>query len=151
MNQLNQDGINAHNEYRARHGVQPLTYNKKLADYAQRWAEHLASVDRMYHSNTNAVGYGENIAYGYGQAVSGRTASKWWYDEINDYNFNSGSRKFFSFGKQIGHFTQLVWKNTKEVGFGSARASNGGVYVVANYYPPGNVQGHYLSNVFPPK
>lgn len=39
----------------------------------------------------------------------------------------------------IGHFTQLVWKNTQLVGFGKSFDDQGCVYIVANYFPPGNI------------
>ncbi len=33
---------------------------------------------------------------------------------------------------------KLVWKTTREVGFGVAKASDGSFYGVANYYPAGS-------------
>jgi hypothetical protein len=44
----------------------------------------------------------------------------------------------------------MVWCGTKQIGFGKAQSRNNRVIVVANYYPPGNVNGHYLQNVRPP-
>lgn len=40
-----------------------------------------------------------------------------------------------------GHFTQVVWKGSKEMGVGRATARSGNIYVVANYAPGGNMQG----------
>ena len=51
--------------------------------------------------------------------------------------------------KCAGHFTQVVWKGTKEMGVGRATARSGNIYVVANYSPPGNMQGAFQANVFP--
>ncbi len=42
-------------------------------------------------------------------------ATKAWYDEIKDYDFNLSR-----FSAATGHFTQVVWKNSKQVGFGVA-------------------------------
>lgn len=42
------------------------------------------------------------------------------------------------FTKETGHFTQLVWKETASVGIAVARDSRG-VYVVADFYPAGNM------------
>ena len=49
-----------------------------------------------------------------------------------------------------GHFTQLVWKGSKEMGVGRATARSGNIYVVANYAPTGNMQGAFQANVLPP-
>lgn len=49
-----------------------------------------------------------------------------------------------------GHFTQLVWANSKHFGLGKARSRSGKIVVVAHYAPVGNICGAYLQNVFPP-
>ncbi|MEO7393865.1 MAG: hypothetical protein ABIU11_02920 [Chitinophagaceae bacterium] len=33
---------------------------------------------------------------------------------------------------------QMIWKNTKEVGIGTATCPGGAFIIVANYNPPGN-------------
>ena len=64
--------------------------------------------------------------------------------EIHDYNFKTGKPK--KSGDVVGHFTQLVWKDSKEVGFGIA--FNGNVcFGVANYYPGGNFNNLELEQV----
>ena len=59
--------------------------------------------------------------------------SKNWYDEIKDYNFKTGKSTGVT-----GHFTQLIWKDSREVGFGVAFNGHS-VYTVANYFPGGNI------------
>lgn len=49
-----------------------------------------------------------------------------------------------------GHFTQLVWLNSRYFGVGKARSRSGKIVVVAHYAPPGNISGHYMENVLPP-
>ena len=51
------------------------------------------------------------------------TASLSWYNEIKDYSYANPI-----FGMTTGHFTQLVWKGTKSVGFGVSVSSTGSVY-----------------------
>lgn len=46
-------------------------------------------------------------------------------------------------------FTQLVWKGTKEVGFGIAKNQDGVYFFVAEYLPSGNIRGQYETNVLP--
>lgn len=43
--------------------------------------------------------------------------------------------------KVCGHYTQVVWKNSRYVGCGKAMAANGTLYYVCNYYPAGNTGG----------
>lgn len=68
-----------------------------------------------------------------------------WYDEVQYYDFSKQG-----FTSKTGHFTQLVWKNSKQVGFGITE-KNGIVYVVCRYSPPGNYLGQFEKNVFPAK
>ncbi len=54
-----------------------------------------------------------------------------------DYDTNSGD------GHVVGHYTQIVWKNTTHVGCGKAvsMTNNGGTHVVCRYSPAGNYIG----------
>ncbi len=57
------------------------------------------------------------------------------------------------FTHHLGHFTAMVWKSTKKLGVGKATASDGSSFVVARYFPAGNVtnQGHFENNVLAAK
>ena len=96
----------------------------------------------MTHSRGS--GYGENIYGSMGMAVYGRTAADAWYKEVRNYRYGSG------FSMNTGHFTQVVWKGSTRMGVGRATNSRGWTYVVANYYPPGNMQGAFTANVLRP-
>ena len=56
-----------------------------------------------------------------------------------------------SSGGSTGHFTQVVWKDSKELGIGMATGkSQSGMfctYIVGRYRPPGNYRGRYKKNV----
>ncbi|KAL0895382.1 hypothetical protein ABMA27_011515 [Loxostege sticticalis] len=139
--------LKAHNEYRRKHGVPPLEISKKLCKYAEEWAKTIAKKGSMEHRDQND--YGENIFYAWSSdpnfTVSGKDPVDKWYSEIKDHPFG---REPTSLGS--GHFTQVVWEDTKEVGVGMAKSKEGQVYVVANYYPPGNVMGSFATKVRPP-
>lgn len=96
----------------------------------------------MYHSK---CGYGENL-YFCSEDVKGDHPAYRWYREIKDYDFKKSEPI-----KGTGHFTQLIWKGSKEMGVAVAKAKSGKIYVVAVYYPPGNYIGEYKENVLPEK
>ena len=75
--------------------------------------------------------------------MTGAQATQQWYDEIKDYDFARSS------GRGTGHFTQVVWRDTREMGVGRAQGRDGKWLVVANYLPAGNFIGRYAENVFP--
>ena len=69
-------------------------------------------------------------------------ATNAWYDEIKDYNW-----KIPGFSVKTGHFTQVVWKNSLEIGIGVGLGENNSVVVCANYFPAGNMMGAFEENV----
>jgi len=50
-----------------------------------------------------------------------------------------------------GHFTQVVWEESKEIGVGVAADGKGTIFAVANYFPAGNYRGQFPKNVKPLK
>ncbi|KAJ5820433.1 secretion pathway protein Sls2/Rcy1 [Penicillium riverlandense] len=145
--------LQASNGYRTVHDASPLSWNEELAKYAKNWAEKCI----WEHSGGP---YGENLAFGYANASSAVDA---WGNEGADYNFEKPT----GFTEKTGHFTQLVWRSTTEVGcaaidcgytdessqsrrglFLNDRAADGtshaqGWYVVCEYQPGGNVVGEH--------
>ena len=79
-----------------------------------------------------------------GYEMSGQRAVDMWYEEIKDYSFRSPG-----FSSGTGHFTQVVWIDSVEVGVAKASNASGTQFVVARYNPPGNVLGHFPQNVKP--
>uniref|UniRef100_A0A4W3HFM0 SCP domain-containing protein n=1 Tax=Callorhinchus milii TaxID=7868 RepID=A0A4W3HFM0_CALMI len=136
----------AHNSYRKIHQAPPLTYNKEITKECQEWANYLAPAGKMEHSTTKN---GENIWYKWATdlgEVFGKEAVDAWYNEIKDYNFNEPG-----FKSETGHFTQLVWKSTTEMGIAYAVHENVAI-AVAQYSPAGNITNpsFFEENVLPP-
>jgi len=147
--------LKMHNYHRARHCAPPLVINERLNKIAQSYAEHLAATSTFEHSGNKLENetIGENLYMqwiSFGKVpVSGKEATKSWYDEIDLYSF-----KRAKYSEETGHFTQLVWKSTQKIGVGVALSPNGReVYIVANYYPAGNIinSGYFEKNVLPAK
>jgi pathogenesis-related protein 1 len=133
--------IRLHNKARADVGVGPFVWSAKLAAYAQKWADHLAAIGcRMEHRPSSGAWrriYGENLFmgtagyYGVGDAVDS------WVSEKKDYR---GGALTSSNWHGAGHYTQIVWRGSKELGCAKT-VCKGMVIVVCNYDPPGNVLG----------
>ncbi len=143
LNTLRKDAMTATNTYRAKHGAPALVESASLNDIAQKYSETLLATGKFTHSQNN---YGENLYYSMGMTIVGKLPIDSWYNEVKYYNFEKGT----SNGGTTGHFTQLVWLGSKQVGHGFAISSDcKTVYVVANYDPPGNYIGQYTQNVKP--
>ena len=134
-----------HNNARSDVGVSDLKWSTSLSKDASNWAAQMASEDRMYHSSEDdRIGQGENLYYttATDSLTSARRASQLWYDEIELYTYSpilSGENDFY----EIGHYTQMVWKNTEKCGMAMAVSASGKTYVVARYSPKGNYRGEY--------
>ncbi|XP_049291543.1 uncharacterized protein LOC125768221 [Anopheles funestus] len=134
--------LERHNQLRAKHSAPPLQLDAGLSEYAQQWADNLVSRNALEHRSDKK--YGENLYACFGKCeVSGSEAVDSWYNEIKSYTFGAPKPANFS---QVGHFTQVVWKNSRNLGVGIA-VQGTNVYVVCNYDPPGNYSGQYTANV----
>lgn len=137
-----QQWLQAHNTYRTLHGVPPVTWSDTVAASAQAWADTCPS------GHSGSV-YGENIAFAspasYNPGIG--TIVQWWYDEEPLYDYSNPG-----FSSDTGHFTQVVWKGTTEIGCGfKSGCTTGWANVwVCQYNPPGNYTGQFAANVFPP-
>ncbi|WP_157229145.1 CAP family protein [Nocardia brevicatena] len=143
-----QTGLTLHNQYRAKHDSPAMTLTQSLNAAAQQCAQYYAQKRTIDHSCPYKRGAGENLVGGQGRwdAVPFvQMGTKMWYDEVKDYDFNNPG-----FSMATGHFTQLVWKASTQLGVGYA--SEGGYTAgVALYSPPGNVQGQFPQNVARPR
>ena len=138
--------LDAHNKYRAKHQAPPLKWSEEIAKDAQAWAEKLARERRLQHaSQSERKGTGENIAMFSGKfETAGEEATNMWYSEVKDYRFNKPG-----FQGNTGHFTQVVWKESQELGMGKAQTADGRLtFVVGRYKPAGNLLNHFQENVF---
>ncbi|MBS1681692.1 MAG: SCP-like extracellular [Bacteroidetes bacterium] len=139
-----QAALDFHNKVRKDVGSPPLEWSEELAAYAQAWADNLAKNNNCEMKHRPHDGskwkqiHGENIFWGSASSYNAKDASESWYSEIKDYKHGPlTSGNWYA----TGHYTQLVWKNTKKVGIAQAVCSSGAIIIVANYDPPGNYMG----------
>ena len=113
-----------HNERRARHeDTNPLEFNLDIACQAQSYAIYLDQTGSFGHSDrSDRPNQGENLAMYTNRGIPGSPTGHYagmpeegWYEgEIDDYNFGAGR----SNGGVTGHFTQMVWKESTDLGCG---------------------------------
>ena len=123
----------AHNLVRDGVNVPPLTWSARLALAARKWAEALAANGRFEHQKHRV--YGENLYEARGSEASPTRVVAAWAAESANYDYRSNGCNGV-----CGHYTQIVWRATREVGCAVVRKERRQV-VVCEYAPPGNWQG----------
>ena len=101
--------LTAHNAVRARVKAPPLTWSPRLAAAARAWAETLISRGRFEHNSH--TGYGENLFEIQGRRATPSEVVGDWAAEAANYDWKAN----LCHGT-CGHYTQIVWRDTKEVG-----------------------------------
>ncbi|XP_058836338.1 uncharacterized protein LOC131692937 [Topomyia yanbarensis] len=140
-----------HNEYRMRHGAPALGISSELCEMASQWANHLASTNELYYQSGGT--YGQNIfccpANSLLTDLSGQEVATYWYSTNRRYDYFKESHLLHT-NVNTGHFSQMVWRASKYFGVSKSISKSGKLFVVAYYYPAGNVMGEFRQNVLPP-
>ena len=133
--------VTEHNRVRADRGVGELEWSPVLGKFAQSWADHLAATTcEMRHRPLQGKWeqqYGENLFIGTAGFYSVREAILTWESEKADYRYGTFTGRS---RKPIGHYTQIIWSNSTQVGCGQALCKDN-LIVACNYDPPGNYIG----------
>ncbi|OWM89259.1 hypothetical protein CDL15_Pgr010546 [Punica granatum] len=129
----------AHNIVRQSKSEPPLTWDYNLEKYARWWAGQRRHDCELIHSFPEGeFTLGENIFWGGGSAWTPGDAVKLWVSEEKYYDYNSNTCEE---GQVCGHYTQIVWKDTRKLGCARVVCDNRDVFITCNYYPPGNYEG----------
>ncbi|XP_006142907.1 GLIPR1-like protein 1 [Tupaia chinensis] len=139
--------LSAHNEWRGK--VSPpaadmkyMIWNEGLAKMAKAWAneckfQHNSCLKKPYKCYSGFEYVGENIWLGGLRIFTPNAAITAWYNETKFYDFNT-----LSCSKVCGHYTQVVWADSYQVGCALSMCSNLGgpstAIFVCNYGPAGN-------------
>ncbi|MFQ3615714.1 MAG: CAP family protein [Cyanobacteriota bacterium] len=133
--------LSAHNRYRAELNLPPLQWSDALAQNAQGWADVLAARGGRRLEHSQGTGEGENLWMGTAGYFSYDDMVTGWGDEKQ--YFRPGTFPNVSTTgnwADVGHYTQIIWRDTTHVGCGLATAGGNDI-LVCRYSPPGNYSG----------
>jgi len=132
--------VQAHNARRSRVGVRPVRWSGELEADAERWASNLARRGcRLSHDSrsddgenlfwTSAVEAGRERRL---NPVTPTAVVEYWGAEAQFYSYE---RNRCARGKKCGHYLQMVWDSTREIGCAAATCSDLGQVWVCRYRP----------------
>jgi uncharacterized protein YkwD len=134
--------LDAHNRERSAVGVPALHWNAKLEASARTWANHLAETGAFEHAPEDSKRpEGENLWAGSRGYYAPEAMVDAWIREKRHFKpglfpANSATGRV----EDVGHYTQLVWRDTREVGCAVARGKQEDV-LVCRYAEAGNYVG----------
>ena len=132
----------AHNSERDRAGLPPLAWSSRLAQDAQDWAVQLSRRGRLEHADSHVrKGMGENLWMGSAGHYSAEDMIGGFLAERAKFRpgtFPQVSRT--GNWADVGHYTQIIWPRTTEVGCAVAKGA-GHDFLVCRYNPAGNTMG----------
>jgi uncharacterized protein YkwD len=141
-----QQMVNYHNQKRAEVGNGNVSWSTQIAQYAQQRADQIARTKQLAHLPQGQNPYGENLASGGstggGVVFTVINACDGWYSEKAKMPRNARTMTIDLFNKGVGHYTQMVWKGSTQIGAGISQYQQGAftmTVVVCCYNPPGNV------------
>lgn len=131
-----------HNDERAQVGVPPLRWNADLAASAAEWADHLAATGALEHAPENPdAPQGENLWAGTRGRFTPEAMTAAWIREKQHFQpgrFPNNSKT--GRVEDVGHYTQVVWRSTRDVGCAMAATQDEDI-LVCRYSDAGNYRG----------
>ena len=149
----------SHNKVRQKFNQQSLIWSDSLANYAQQWVNRLAETQNCqmlhrpnYKGEHDSEGYlqvhGENLFWASPETLANGTNKLQhfsptevvaaWAEEEAYYDYQTNSCQP---GQQCGHFTQMVWHESRQVGCAKAMCGDKSQIWACNYHPRGNYIG----------
>lgn len=162
-----QEIMRMHNEPRRRYGLPELVWDDSLAQLAQTWADtcywgHWASEKTKKALGADYIEKprlaGENLSIwsdNFTTMLAGQYGTSLWTEEEPNYKCGAPIDGNECSGGQCGHWTQMMWKDTKRIGCALRTCTDGvdprswsqsigdsnSKYLVCQYDPPGNFTG----------
>jgi len=132
--------------------MRELVWDEELERIAQRWVDQCTPGHDSIRTKLDSSNVGQNAF----QATTSQQLDKpalndglpaiaqSWYDEVTQKGFSSSNINPFVYNSNTGHYTQVVWAETHQVGCASIYYKEGQSYqslVVCNYSVAGNGGG----------
>ena len=134
--------LRTHNADRERLDLPRLKWNIHLEKEARAWAHELSRRGKLDHADrATRNGTGENLWMGAAGNWPVETMVGMFIEERKHYRpgaFPNVSRT--GNWKDVGHYTQVIWRDTQEVGCALV-TQRGNDVLVCRYWPAGNVWG----------
>lgn len=133
------DFLEAHNQARAAVGVGPLKWTEMLANATSKLVRYQRDKMGCQFANLTNSKFGGNQLWASGMTVTPRMVVDHWVQEKNYYNHTDNS---CAPNHSCGVYTQVVWKNSLELGCAQATCvKEQASLTICFYNPPGNVIG----------
>ena len=140
--------VTLHNKYRVEVGVPPIKWSEAMQKSSGGWALHLAENEglRPVHADSENP-YGESLSGGPGEWGTGKDAGTALEHAVASFaqeksNYNGKPLSMNSNFYKSGHYTQMVWRATREIGCAVAKRKDiPGYIAVCRYSPAGNTIG----------
>ncbi len=139
---LDQRLLASHNRERTAMGIAPLAWDARLAADAAEFARELAATNSFGHSDEDPDNpVGENLFAGTTGYYAPEAMVGAWVEEKKHFKagiFPNNSRTGNL--EDVGHYTQLMWRDTGQVGCAVAKGEDL-EFLVCRYTQVGNVEG----------
>jgi len=118
-------GINAPQP--AASDMRKMVWSNELEEIAQRWADQCTFGHDEVNFKLDGTSVGQNVAMGMSSAqeqegivqatMTAHVQS--WYDEVTNPGCDSNNINPFKYTSGVGHYTQMVWSESEEIGCAS--------------------------------
>ena len=139
INNLNiyEEILKIHNEERIKCDCKKLTLNKDLNKLAQKCADNFSDIEECNNKDLYGINYALFSSDNISEII--KICNGWINEKLKE-----NICKYNSITK---HYTQIIWKSTKEIGIGFSKVNSESSIFVIYYSPAGNIFDKFNENI----